>query len=336
YIYMLGYLTFCPLLCFADVSEWGATYETMRICALKGSTVTINCTYRHPECVTVENQMWFYSPEKNNTFNVLQTTVYHTNEQKVSSSHSKRVQFLGNKTTKSCSIEIFNVSREDSGFYAFRFEGTNNWTQVPGIELTVEATAEKVKENDTVNLTCSMNCSLNSSIFSWFKNRQLLNESSEKLEIQKTSAKDHGSYWCRTGNISSTELHLNVEYAPKNAVIAGHPNSSIEEGDSVILNCTVAANPPCNYSWIKENTSCVGSGEQLHINKCNKSHTGSYYCEATNIHGMARSAHVHHQPLPCVFLVDFVSFRRKVFKLYFDFCPPQRYSFVTIPDTHSF
>ncbi|XP_039627329.1 B-cell receptor CD22-like [Polypterus senegalus] len=204
-----------------------------------------------------------------------------------------------------------------------------------------------------------MNCSLDKSNFSWFRNGKRLERTSQKLEIKRATYEDDGSYSCQTGNVTSPAFLLNVEYAPKNVVIAGQPSSactedvksvalyckalanrpdkntevesreqrsispaeatnvheiatssavkpevndapkntantdqsaaSIEEGKSVMINCKALANPPSNYTWFKNNTGQIGSGEQLNINKFDVSHAGTYYCEAKNIYGTAKS-----------------------------------------------
>ncbi|XP_039628239.1 B-cell receptor CD22-like [Polypterus senegalus] len=278
-----------------DVSEWQAKYDPNTICAVERSTVRMNCTLWLPECMTIEKEMWTYGPDKNKIENDGETLVYHTDKSHVSSTHRNRVQFLGNRNKKTCSVEISDVQREESGYYKYKFERESLWAVVSGVNVTitglnVEATAETVKENDTVTLRCRMNCSLT---IAWFRNGRHLDEATEELKIQRASHEDHGSYSCRVGHIASPEVQLNVEYAPKNVVITGQPSSYIEVGTSVTLNCTALANPSSNYTWVKENISQVGSGEQLHINEFNRSHTGSYHCEAINIYGMSKSAAVN-------------------------------------------
>ncbi|XP_039598658.1 B-cell receptor CD22-like [Polypterus senegalus] len=277
----------------ADSNNMAVTYTPQTICTLEGSTVRINCKYDHPAEFTIQLEAWFYDHNKDNVYPKDGTIVYHTNRSQVPSSYTNRVQFFGNKN-KICDVKISNVSRQESGEYKFRFEGTDNWTQKPGVSVTItgliiQTTPETIKENDTVTLSCRANCSLNNTVFSWFRNGRPLNETSKDLQIQRVSTEDSVSYSCRAGNITSPERLLDVQFAPKNAVITGQPPACIE-GTSVTLNCTALANPSSNYTWVKENSSQVGSGEQLHINEFKRSHDGSYHCEATNAHGMAKSA----------------------------------------------
>ncbi|XP_028679259.1 B-cell receptor CD22-like [Erpetoichthys calabaricus] len=280
--------------CAVDVSRWKVNYQATQMCILEGSTVGIVCSYTPPPGVVIRNEMWFYGPDKEETGHNNETLVYHTEDEKVSAMYRNRVEFSGNKNTV-CSVKISNVSREDSGYYKFRIEGTSSWTEVPGVHITVtgvtvEATAEKVKENESVTLTCKINCNLPGSQMSWYRNGQQLQKTSGKLKIERAS---DASYSCRVEHLASPEFLLNVEYTPRDVVITGQANMSIEEGTSVTLNCTALANPPSSYSWVKENSSHVGSGEQLHISSVNTSHAGSYYCEATNIHGTTKSAAVN-------------------------------------------
>ncbi|XP_039626546.1 sialoadhesin-like isoform X1 [Polypterus senegalus] len=289
---MLLWLFLAALPCVADLSDWGVEYKPKMICAFEGSTVRIYCTYKHPADVTVNKKMWLFGPKENETSNDQVIAEYLKNGQGVPDRH--RVQFLGNKQKTTCDIKISNVSREDSGYYKFRFEGTNHWTQIPGVHVTVrglmvEPTAREITKNDTVTLRCRATCSLENSASSWFRNGQQLNGTSETLEIQRD---DLSNYSCRTGNITSPEFNLSTLNAPMNTEITGHPTNCIVKGTSVTLNCRASANPPSSYTWVKENSSHVGSGEQLNIRNFNESHTGSYHCEATNILGKAKSSAV--------------------------------------------
>ncbi|XP_039626554.1 B-cell receptor CD22-like isoform X2 [Polypterus senegalus] len=293
---MLFFIFLAAVSSVVDLSDMEATYRPDSICALEGSTVRINCVYKYSAGVNIQNEMWFYGTKKYDVTSDRETTVYHTNEWEVPSSYRHRVQFLGNRNKK-CSINISNVSREDSGFYTFGVQkyssGYYYWTFEPGVHVTItglkiEATAKNVKENDPVTLRCKMNCSLYGSVF-WFRNGRRLNHTSAELKIQRASYEDHGNFSCQNDNFTSPEFLLNVEYIPKNAVITVKPATCTEEMTLVTLYCKALANPPCTYSWVKENRSQVGSEEQLHITEFNRSHARSYHCEATNKYGTVKS-----------------------------------------------
>ncbi|KAG2458697.1 CD22 protein, partial [Polypterus senegalus] len=282
----------------ADSNGLGAIYTPQTICTLEGSTVRINCKYDHPAGVTIQKEAWFYDHNKDNVYPELGTIVYHTDRSQVPSSYTNRVQFFGNKN-KTCDVRISNVSRQESGEYKFKFDGgaPNTFTKLPGVSMTitgliVQTTPETIKENDTVTLSCRANCSLPNRVFSWFRNGRPLKETSKDLQIQRVSTEDSGSYFCRAGNITSPEHLLDVQFAPKNAVVTGQPSACIEEGTSVTLYCKALANPPSNYIWVKENSGQVEYGEELHISKFTRCHASCYHCEATNIYGTTKSADV--------------------------------------------
>ncbi|XP_039626551.1 B-cell receptor CD22-like [Polypterus senegalus] len=293
-------LLFIFLAAVSSAVDERAIYEPKALCAPEGSTVRINCTYKDPIESTEVMELWFYGPDEKKTRPEGETIVYHTNKTFIANSHRQRVEFLRNKHI-TCGIKISNVSREESGYYKFRYEEgwwiDSKWTQIPGVKVTItglkiEATPMTLKENEAVTLECQMNCSLTDRVF-WFRKGQHLKETSQKLELQRASYEDHGSYWCQTGHVRSPSFLLNVFYAPRNVVITGHPTTGIEEGTSVTLNCRALANPPGRYTWVKENSGQVGSGDQLHISKFNASYVGSYHCEATNDYGTTNSTAVN-------------------------------------------
>uniref|UniRef100_A0A8C4SX23 B-cell receptor CD22 n=1 Tax=Erpetoichthys calabaricus TaxID=27687 RepID=A0A8C4SX23_ERPCA len=194
-------------------------------------------------------------------------------------------------------LQISWVDLSAVGSYQCEVTNTYGTTKSAAVTLVVnrlkiEATAETVKENDTVTLRCTTTCSLANGVFSWYRNGHREDETSAQLVIQRVSLGHHGSYWCQTGITKSPAFLLDAQYVPKNVIITGQANMSIEEGESVTLNCTASANPPSNYTWVKENSGQVGSGEHLHISTVNVNDAGSYHCEATNIHGTVKSTAV--------------------------------------------
>lgn len=102
---------------------WGVNYTSTEICATKGATVNIHCTYRCPSNSQVKQEFWFTKmngdePEALKTWG--------------------RVQ---NRCSKnSCTLTIKNVIQSDSGLYKFRFTTNLSWgkyTGEPGVTLSV-------------------------------------------------------------------------------------------------------------------------------------------------------------------------------------------------------
>ncbi|MBN3290809.1 CD22 protein, partial [Polypterus senegalus] len=200
-------------------------------------------------------------------------------------------------------ISAFNVN--DAGSYHCEATNIHGTAKSAAVKLTVNDAPKNVvisglpticiEEGTSVTLHCTAIANPPGT-YTWVKDNIRIPGSGEHLQISRASVRAAGSYHCEVTNIygmiKSAAVTLVVNHAPKNAVITGQANTTIEEGESVTLNCTASANPPSNYTWVKENSSHVGSGEHLKISEFNVNDAGSYHCEATNIHGTAKSATV--------------------------------------------
>lgn len=107
-------------------NDWGVTYTSTHICALKGSTVQIRCSYRYPATVggqatEVRERFWFI---------------------KWIEKAAKRVQY--NCENNTCSLTITDLRHDDSALYKFRFKPTNQpggmFYGAPGVTLSVTGT----------------------------------------------------------------------------------------------------------------------------------------------------------------------------------------------------
>ena len=106
---------------------WGVTYSSTEICALKGSTVEINCTYRYPSWknylkTEVKERFWFTKLSGN----------------QLDSDYQDRVEYSCSE--KSCSLRIRDLRESDSAKYKFMFitnqEG-GTYTGSPGVTLRI-------------------------------------------------------------------------------------------------------------------------------------------------------------------------------------------------------
>ncbi|XP_065150151.2 B-cell receptor CD22-like [Paramisgurnus dabryanus] len=271
---------------------WGVNYSPSYICALKGSTVIINCTYEYPTGHQINNTFWtkINSPDPPDLSE--------------DSEYSQRIQYLKDKHHGT--MRLTDVRKTDSHKYYFRFiTDKDKWIGRPGVtlkitDLQVESSVEKVMKGHSVTLTCKSRCSLTDrSTFIWFKNTQLLSERSARnnqLILQSVRREDSGNYSCAVQGhkLTSPHQYINVIYPPEEICVLVNPSGEIMEGDSVNLTCSSESNPPVQiYSWFKVNkTSSVGSGQTYSITNINSSHSGWFYCEAQNDIGSQRSAAV--------------------------------------------
>nr|XP_055062366.1 B-cell receptor CD22-like [Misgurnus anguillicaudatus] len=271
--------------------EWSVNYSSSFICALKGSTVIINCTYKYPTGHQIMKMFW--------------TKINSQNPPDLSedSEYSQRIQYLGEKH-HNCTMSLTDVRQTDSHKYYFRFitdKPDGKWLGKPAVNLDItdlqlESSGERVIEGHSVTLTCKSRCSLTDrSTFIWFKNTQSLSERTDRnnqLILQSVRREYTGNYSCAVQghNLTSTHQYLNVIYAPDKPAISINPSGEIMEGDSVNLTCSSDANPPVhNYTWFKKNKT-VASGQTYIISKIRSDQSGEYKCKSINELGQRYSA----------------------------------------------
>ncbi|XP_058632858.1 B-cell receptor CD22-like [Onychostoma macrolepis] len=267
---------------------WGVSYSHSHICALKNSSVIMNCTYTYPTGHQIMKVFWTKNPVK---------VGEEYPDLSENPEYSQRLQYLGDKQ-QNCTIRLSHVTQKDSHEYCFRFT-TNvtkgRWIGKPGVTLTVTdlqvESPERVTEGDSVRLTCKSSCALtDGATFIWYRNSQPLTERRDRnnqLLLQSVRREDAGRYSCALhGHIYiSPAVYLSVTYPPRNVSVSISPSGEIVEGDSVTLICSSDSNPPAEISWFKEDqSSAVGSGQSFSALQ-----SGRFYCEAHNQHGSQRS-----------------------------------------------
>ncbi|XP_067442077.1 uncharacterized protein [Thunnus thynnus] len=176
---------------------WRVTYTSTTICALKGSTVDINCTYRYPprkngRDAEVEKTFWF-TKMKDAKYVDLRTD----------SEYAGRVQYHCDKND--CTLRITDLRESDSAKYKFRFiTNQPGWrfTGSPGVTLTVtDYTDLQVQVSQSVlyptwrELTCHSSCRLpDRSSFIWYENGQKIQDVTSSTYKKYFSPAD--SYSC--------------------------------------------------------------------------------------------------------------------------------------------
>uniref|UniRef100_A0A3Q3L566 B-cell receptor CD22 n=1 Tax=Mastacembelus armatus TaxID=205130 RepID=A0A3Q3L566_9TELE len=282
-------MMFADVLCVTVVQAqdgWGVTYTATDICAIKGSTVNIRCTYTYPSNVRVQETFWFTKGTNTDPVDL-----------KTQSEYSGRVQYQCED--KTCTLTIRDLRETDSAQYKFRFitnQPGGKYSGSPGVTLTVtESTSLPLKqmspsaeivEGSSVTLTCSSDANPAAN-FTWYKkhgNPSLQPATRVKLnKLQKQSAGQTNKNSKTTGELQTLD---NVNNPPKLLSVSVSPSAEIVEGSSVTLTCSSDANPAANYTWYKENQeSPKASGQTFTITDIRPEHSGKYYCEAQNTRG---------------------------------------------------
>ncbi|XP_038560048.1 uncharacterized protein LOC119892017 [Micropterus salmoides] len=154
---------------------WGVTYTPTQICALKGSTVDINCTYTYPSSLNnhdtkVQETFWF-TKEGNNVQVDLKTDP----------EYSGRVEYISQN--KRCTLRITDLRESDSAEYKFRLitnQESGKYTGSPGVTLSVtdlQVQVSRSKYSPWAELKCHSSCRLpGHPSYIWYKNGQKIQE----------------------------------------------------------------------------------------------------------------------------------------------------------------
>src|SRR4029434_8299342 len=104
---------------------WSVTYTPQSICAMRGSSVTMGCSYSYPNRATVTETFWH---EQEIWEDLSKKTKY-----------KDRVKFVGNKEND-CSMRMEGLTESDSGEYLFRIitdDSKGMFSGSPGVTLSV-------------------------------------------------------------------------------------------------------------------------------------------------------------------------------------------------------
>ncbi|XP_033985942.1 B-cell receptor CD22-like [Trematomus bernacchii] len=257
-------------------NDWGVACTSTEICAVKGSTVEINCTYTYPSTWddgenTVEKTFWFTKQKGGERIDL--TTV---------SEYAGRVEDLCENNI--CTLRIRNLTESDSAEYWFRIITTRDTYWGPPVTLSVtDLQVEMSRSGSSALLQCLSSCPPGHTSYIWFKNRQEVKEdTSSYADFSYDSADNYSCALKGYEDFPSPSV-----YRPK------PPSAEIEEGSSVTLTCSNDENPTANYTWYKEDGSSylppLNEKPRLIFSSIQSSDSGQYYCTAENLLGSTRS-----------------------------------------------
>ncbi|XP_064815262.1 uncharacterized protein LOC135531057 [Oncorhynchus masou masou] len=178
----------CSVTVVLGQTGWSVTYTTQSICALKGSTVELTCSYTYPRGHEVTSTFWFtkwgtgvepedigQDPENADRLNYHKEKIYGHN------------------------LKITDLRESDSATYKFRFitdQTRGKYYGEPGVTLSVTGLQVKVTGgHQDKTLTCSTTCTLTDNpTYIWYKNGHKVKEDTSSLDSDSFS--DADSYSC--------------------------------------------------------------------------------------------------------------------------------------------
>ncbi|XP_060905392.1 uncharacterized protein LOC132983177 [Labrus mixtus] len=296
------------------------TLRQEEITAEAGLCVVIPCSFTTSPTFTSKYYVWMkckQSKENCGVSDVIFSTTVPSKE--VQPGFRDRVSLLEpDVRKKNCSIIINDLTESDSGSYQFRVEGSTSAKAIDGFTFSsktnVSVTVLTQKPTvmipplteglqSTLSCTAPGLCSGSPPEITWMWRGGGENESHITGNITdfKTvaqrhssalsftpSAKHHGTnITCKVGfknNITTNRtVTLNVTYLKKPVIVG---ETTVKEGDSLNLTCTVDSFPPSVITWTKLGTNKSFNNltgmAALIIPNMTKEGSGKYTCSATN------------------------------------------------------
>ncbi|XP_034150161.1 uncharacterized protein LOC105008438 isoform X4 [Esox lucius] len=209
------------VVCVVGQSCMNVSYTHQSVCALKGSTVNISCTFRHLKNHNATEETWFNKWDSGVIKDLIQDPEY-----------AGRVDYH-RTTDKDSTLTVTDLRESDSAEYKFRFTSNKvTWGySFPGTTLTVTDIQVKVTpatEEGKVNLTCITSCPLtdnSNTTYIWYKNGQHLTHQktmTSYLILDPDSMEDRGRYSCGVKgltNVHSPEFSLGEQSVRIGAIV---------------------------------------------------------------------------------------------------------------------
>ncbi len=111
-------------------------YSPLHICALKNSSVIMNCTFTYPTGCQIIKVFWSKKPLQG----------VDPRDLSEDPEYSQRLQYLGDKQ-QNCAVRLSHVTQKDEHEYCFRFitdKDNVKWIGIPGVTLTVTGDFDEV------------------------------------------------------------------------------------------------------------------------------------------------------------------------------------------------
>nr|XP_046228387.1 uncharacterized protein LOC124050172 isoform X2 [Scatophagus argus]XP_046228397.1 uncharacterized protein LOC124050172 isoform X2 [Scatophagus argus] len=235
-----------------DLNCWSVNYVSRRICALRGSSVSISSKYSHPNQQPPKSKSWYKIKRSA------------TEGDKEQMKAAGRVSYHDNMKNLHI-LTITNLTENDSAEYTFRLQRQDGqWKRSDVLGVTLVVTGVKVDfspsavvtEGQRVTLTCSTSCPLTDDTnYIWYLNSRPLTlpqDQNKHLLLDPVSRQHAGNYSCAVKTlqiISSHENTLTVQSVAGNWTAAAAAAAAV--GAALLVLTTSAV-----FWWIRrEKTS---------------------------------------------------------------------------------
>uniref|UniRef100_A0A673CH26 Ig-like domain-containing protein n=1 Tax=Sphaeramia orbicularis TaxID=375764 RepID=A0A673CH26_9TELE len=203
--------------------------------------------------------------------------------------------------TSTGSLELRNVSPEDSGTYTVTIIPQTGAGLSGGITLNVQVPVSNVKittsstdlmEFSSVRLSCSSSGS--SPSFRWFNDssevtadRVQITDRRSTMTIVSVTRYDQGPFKCFVSNLvsdgTSDPVTFTISYGPENVTLKVSPSQKHHpEGSDVTLSCSAVSEPTAEFTWFFNGVLQSGTGPEFRLMNIQMNHSGSYSCQAFN------------------------------------------------------
>ncbi|KAG7999601.1 hypothetical protein GBF38_000591 [Nibea albiflora] len=196
------------------------------VCAVKGSTVTLPCTFEPVKSDKLDGKEVFTKIVRvrwcqNHLLCQGSTPSVYDSD---STNNDPRYKYLGDKTGD-CTLQITHIQTGDSKTFRFRMEaehGRGHFTGPSGVEVTVTDSVQvningssgDFRAGEAVTLSCTARCTFHQLEVTWFKDGCALSETGPALRLSSLTAKDSGNYTCglkKSADRRSLPYRLHVE-----------------------------------------------------------------------------------------------------------------------------
>ncbi|XP_073719482.1 myelin-associated glycoprotein [Misgurnus anguillicaudatus] len=276
-----------------EINDWGIIFTPAEVTAVAGLCAHISCTFNYPNTAKPEKLLLQRCKEKCDKLK----------------ENLKVMMLEPGLDKKNCSMIINNIKAEDEGEYALRVEGTPSYTYRTRFKIIIQDNKPVInipplREGQEANLSCSVPfpCPETPPEITWWikKNNENFTELKENITLttsesfilstltfMPTSESHEATVKCEATykDIKTIRNKMNIKVIYVKALrIQG--NNTVNEGDTLSLNCTVDSNPPSSkpvwsFNGNTEKLKNHISDESLTITNVSKLHAGEYVCAVT-------------------------------------------------------